>query len=402
MPRYIYTAKSQPQKTIQGIIEAETEQEAINKLNKSGYFPISVTLEDITQARKSFFGFGIITKKEITLFTRQLSTLLTSGVNIINSLNILAKQTENKHFRLVLNDIITKIKEGFPLSESFASYPKLFSGLYTSIIHSGEIGGHLEEALQNLSDFMEKEEEFKSSLQSSLVYPLFIIAVSTLTVIILIGFVIPRLVVMFKDMGQNLPISTQILINLSEFLQGYWWIILAVIALIVFSLIRIYKTLAGRLVIDKIRLKLPILGLITLKTNIGRLMRTLSLLLSSSMPIVYSIEISKSVISNQVIKNEILRFKDKLSSGSSLSSCMKDSKIFPDFVITLINTGEESGTLEKSLLRIADEYEKEADRALKSLTRLLEPIIILIMGLIVGFIVISMLLPIFQLNLIVK
>lgn len=402
MLRYAYTAKINPQKTIRGDIEAESEQEAINKLTKLGYFPISIEVEKLSLDKKDILHFRRISSKDIALFTSQLSNLIESGVNIISALRIIANQNTNKYLKIIINDIIGKIEGGRPLSESLGFYPTLFSNLYTAMIHSGEIGGNLEEALKHLAAFLEKEYEFKNSVRAALTYPLFVFVIGALTVIILIAFVIPRLVSMFEGMGQILPLPTRVLISLSAFLQNYWWLIAALIFISVFLLRRTYLNAQGRLFWDRLKLKPAIGGEITLKTEISRFMRTLSLLLSSGMPIIYSLDISTSVVQNQVLVLTMQKFKDQISKGASFSSCLQDSKLFPSFVTNIVRVGEESGTLEKSLMRIADNYERDVDSALKTLTRLLEPVIILVIGLIVGFIVLAMLLPIFQINIIVR
>ncbi|MBI5144847.1 MAG: type II secretion system F family protein, partial [Candidatus Omnitrophica bacterium] len=346
--------------------------------------------------------FGKKSKRDLTIFTRQLSSLIESGVNILNILNIILTQTSDKYLKSVLSDIIGKIKDGRSLSESLSSHPYLFSNRSTSIIHSREIGGNVEQALKRLADFLEKEEEFKNSLIAALTYPFFVLVVGALTVIVLLTFVIPRFVTMFTDMGQVLPLPTRVLINLSGFLRGYWWFILAIIFMVIFFCKRLYNKPAGKMQLDRIKLKAAILGNIILKTEVGRLMRTLSLLLSSGIPIVQSLELSSMAIENQVLKLEVQKFKEQINAGASFSDCLKNSKLFPAFLTNIISVGEETGRLEAALLRIADTYERDTDRALKGFSRLLEPLIILVVGLIVGFIVLSMLLPIFQINLIVR
>ena len=398
MPRFKYSAKSEPAKTIQGDIEAESRQDAINKLHRMNYFPIAVIPHDLSSA-PSLLGINRIPDKEITLFTRQLSTLIESGVNILTALNIVIKQTPNKRLRYCLEDVRAKIKDGKSFSESLSQHPDLFGGLYISLIHSGEVGGNIQLALKRLADFLEKEQELKNSVRAALVYPAFILCVSILTIIVLLTFVIPRLVSMFEDLGQTLPLPTKILINASGIMRSYWWLILAGVFVIVFVFQRFYHNPRGRTAIDKIKLGLPVIGQVFLKVQFGRFSRTLSLLSSSGIPIVQALDISGAALDNQAIRLEIDKFKKEIAEGASLAKCLSNSNVFPDFVTNIISIGEETGTLEKSLLRIADEYEREADRALKSLTRLLEPVIILAMGLIVGFIVLSMLLPIFQLNL---
>ncbi len=402
MQKYIYTAKSKPGETVQDSIEAETEEDAINKITQLGYFPVSIQNAAPRLQKSGLRRLLKISDKNIALFTVQLASLLESGVTILNSLTIISNQTSDTYFKAVLQDIAHKIRDGRSLSESFAEYPVMFSPLYISMIHSGEVSGSVEPALKRLAEFMEKEEEFKSSLWAALTYPFFLLAVSIITVLVLLGFVIPRLVSMFSDMGQVLPLPTQILVNLSAFLRNYWLIIGLIIITVVFIIHQLYRKPEGRLIFDRFKIHMPGLGIIILKTEISRFVRTLSLLISGGIPIVYSLDVTASSIQNELLKKEVLAFKDKLSQGTSLSQCLKESQLFPSLVTNIVNTGEESGNLERALLRVAVDYEKEVDRVIKTLTRLLEPVIILIMGLVVGFIVIAMLLPIFQINLIVR
>lgn len=402
MPKYIYTAKSKPHQTIKGDIEAESEQDAINKLSKMGYFPISVQAEVSALNKPGLRRFGKISNRDVVLFTRQLSSLLESGVNILNSLNIISNQSANKYLNVILSNITHQIKDGKSLSESLKNHPRIFFPFYTAMIHSGEVGGNLSQVLSRLADFLEKDEEFRNSVRASLTYPFFIFMVSAITIIVLLGFVIPKLVGMFEDMGQILPLPTKILINISGFLRNYWWLILALIFVLVFLLRRFYQKPYGKNSLDKFKLNLVVLGNLILKTEVSRLMRTLSLLLSSGIPIVFALDVSISVIENNILKLQVKKFRDQIAGGLSFSKALSQSALFPAFVTNIVIVGEEGGTLENSLLRIADDYENEADRTLKTLTRLLEPIIILVMGLIVGFIVLSMLLPIFQINLLVR
>jgi type II secretory pathway component PulF len=402
MVKYSYLAKTSPETIIQGQLEAESVQDAVSKLDKMGYFPLSVKNQETVLDKQNIAYFWKSPKKELPLFTRQLASLVEFGVNILKSFTIIQGQVSDKYLKAIINDLIAKIKDGKSLSESLSLYPEFFSGFYISLVHSGEVGGNIEVALKRLADYLEKEEEFKNSIRGALIYPSFILVVSVVTVIILLGFVIPRQVTMFADMGQMLPLPTKILISSSEFLRSFGWMILVAIFVFIFLLRRFYLTIQGKISIDNLKLKTFLLGQIILKTEISRLSRTLSLLLSSGVPITQSLEISKAVLDNEILKLEIKKLKDGVAGGLSLSKCMQGSKLFPPFVTSLIATAEEGGAIDRSLLRIADEYEKEVDRALKLLIRMLEPCIILVMGCIVGFIVISMLLPIFEINLIVR
>ena len=401
MPIYAYLAKTDPQNTIQGEIEAESDQEAINKIGQAGYFPISVILKD-KNSRVLNKTLKRISKRDIVLFIRQLSTLVDSGVPIVSGLNIVMSQIPNLYLKEVLGDVVGRIKDGKSFSDSLAAHPEVFPQLYTAIINSGEVSGSLKTTLTRLADFLEKEEEFRNSVRSALVYPAFVFCVGVLTVIVLIGFVIPRLVNMFEDMGQVLPLPTKILIEASVVFNKYWVIIIALTAVIIFFLRRQYLSPQGRLAWDKFKLKLAVLGEITLKTEISRLTRTLSLLLSGGLSVVSSLDVVSSILGNRVLKQEISQIKDDIIGGLSLSNSIKKCKLFPNFVTNIVIIGEETGKLEKSLMRIADDYERDVDRSLKSLARMLEPIIILAVGLVVAFIVLAMLLPIFQMNLIVR
>jgi type II secretory pathway component PulF len=400
MPKFTYSAKTEPGKAIQGDIEAESEAEAINKLLQSGYYPLSVQAADFSFAQSS--QLKKISKKETVIFTRQLTSLIESGVTVVNALGVVETQSPNKYLKAVLSDVAGKIKDGKSLSESLATYPQIFSNLYTSILYSGETGGNLPEAMKRLSVFLENEEEFKNSLIASLTYPSFILIVSALTVFILMGFVVPSLVTMFEDMQQVLPLPTKMLIEISRFLQHYWWLLAALIGIFAFLLQRFNRTNQGKIALDNFKLKLPFFGQTILKTEISRLTHTLSLLISSGIPLISSLETTLASINNQILKLEMQKFKGQIAEGLSFSQCLRDSKLFPAFVTNIVAVGEEGGELEKSLSRISETYAKDVDRSLKGFIRIIEPVIILIMGILVGFIVLAMLLPIFQINLIAK
>jgi len=397
MPKYTYIAKTAPDRMLKGIIETESAQEAISRLNKNGYYIVSLRDQEARRSRSRLF-FRKVSRREIVTFTRQLATLIDSGVNVVNAITIIVNQADNKYLKSVLVDVNAKIKDGSSLSESLRPHGDIFPALYTSLIRTGETTGSLNISFQRLAQFLESEEEFKNSLRASLIYPGFVLSIGAITVIVLLVFVIPRLVSMFDDMGQILPLPTTMLINFSRLLRNYWWFILSSIAAILFILRRFYKTPQGKSFSDQLKLMSPVAGRIFLKAEIGRLMRALSLLFSSGIPIITALETASSVMQNQILKRELSRVKEEVIKGGSLSGCLKGSRFFPEFTRSIIAIGEESGQLEKSFLRIADDYEAETQRLLKAFIRLVEPIIILVLGLIVGFIVLSMLLPIFRIN----
>ncbi|MDD2702662.1 MAG: type II secretion system F family protein [Candidatus Omnitrophica bacterium] len=401
MPRYIYTAKSHPDKIIQSSIEAESIQDAVNRVTDMGYFPLEIEYEKLHLQRVRGF-FSAVPMKDIVQVTYQLARLSESGVNILNSLNIIAGQTGNRYLKAVIEDIRNRINEGKSLSESLESHRDLFSGVYAAMIRAGETGGNLELSLKQLAEYLEREEGLKHSVRSALTYPFFVFVMSVVTIAVLFMFVIPRLIPLFTDMDQVLPLPTRILLGLSSFFRVYWWLIGVITGAGFFIIYRLYSHPQGRFYFDKIRLRFPVLGAIFLKNELSRMTRTLSLLLAGGIPIVTSLGTAASVMENTVLKKEAERIRERITSGSGFFQCLNESDVFSPFVKNMVRIGEETGSLEKSLLRIADDYEKQVNDALKVLIQLLEPSMILVMGLVVGFIVLSLLLPIFQLNAIVK
>lgn len=399
MSKYAYTARSSSFQELTGVIEADSELDAINRLAQKGHYPLSLVPGDVCLPDHDLFSAWRISRKDVLAFTRQLSTLLGSGVNIISALTLIGDQCTNKYFQPVVMDIRDRIREGAPLSEGLAAYPSLFSGLYTALVHSGEVSGNLDGTLKRLFEFLEKEDVLKDELLAALTYPLFICGVGVITMVVLVGFVMPKLIVMFADMGQTLPLPTMILITVSRGLSQFWWAIAGVMGAAGYFLYRFYQTEDGRYRVDTIKIRMFLLKDIIIKTEISRFMRTFALLLTGGIETVTALEGSCSVLKNSVLKREASGFRDRIMKGGSLSQCLRGSKLFPAFVTNIISVGEESGSLEQSLLSIAGEYERDVDRMVKTLTRLLEPAIILVMGLVVGFIVLAMLLPIFQMNL---
>ncbi|MDD5668921.1 MAG: type II secretion system F family protein [Candidatus Omnitrophica bacterium] len=398
MALFSYTAKINPNRSIQGEIEAESESSAVKKICALGYFPIDVRNKNTAVVNSQGSSGKHVSRKDVFMFTRQLSKLISSGITIVNALELLRRQTKNNYFSSVIREITDAVKNGAGIAESLSRYPKIFSRLYVAMVRSGEAGGTLEAALKQTSDFLEKEERNRSAFIRALVYPLFVAAVGIGTVFILLVFVIPRLVFMFEDMGQVLPIPTKILIETSSFTRSYWWIEVSFIVILTAVWKRVKRKSGVRMFIDKTSIKAPVVGRIILQTQIGRFLRTMALLLGGGLPVLFTLEVSEAQVENLCLVSEIHVFRKKISEGLSLSECLKNSVYFPLEVQNIVAVGEETGTLEKSLTRLADDYESEADSAVQVFLQLLEPVIIVGMGLIVGFIVLSMLLPVFQIN----
>lgn len=401
MPKFIYRAKKNPTEIIEGTIIADNRTSAIQKISGMGYYLLSIDeyikSKDVLKRRISIFPRRI-SLKDITNFTRQLSDLLESGLTIVKALDILQQETENRRLKEVILDIRDFCVDGNPLSMALARHPEVFSNLFVSMVKSGETGGALESILRRLSDFNEKRLEIQTKVRSSLAYPILMLIVGGITIIVLLTYVIPRMVDMFGDLGQNLPVPTLILIGISDVIKNYWWLVLSFILAVSFIFTRIYKTKEGKLAIDNSKMNIPIFGNLTKKIEIARFTRTLATLLQNGVPILESLNVVADTVDNAVIKGEIKKVATYVKDGADLAHGFSKGSIVPSLVINMIAVGEGAGQVEKSLFKVAESYERESDAAIKVMMSLLEPILILGLGLIVGFIVISMLLPIFEIN----
>lgn len=391
---------------MEGSLEAETEQEALAKLSQMGYFPLSIQREETSPqgqaAPRSFRLFTRIRRRDITLFTRQLADLLESGLPLMRTLDVLREQMENPRLQEVLADLASQIRDGRSLSDALAIYPRVFSPLYVSMVRSGEVGGMLGEVLARLADFAEKEEELHVKMRSALAYPILILLVGMGTIAVLLMFVVPKLVLLFQEVGQILPLPTRVLIGLSQWFVSYWWLVVSIAGLGVFLVRRGGLSQGARLAIDRIKLRLPVCGSLIKKVEIARFARSLATLLSHGVPILQGMQVVVQATGNELLRGELQQIGEQLKGGDSLSQGMRRGRIFPALVTHMVAVGEEAGSLDRSLFKIADTYEREADRAMKLMTSLVEPVMILIMGSLVGFIVIAMLLPIFEIDLLAR
>jgi len=405
MPTYKYRAKKGPEAVTEGVVEAQGEREAIDKISQMGFFPLSVepmSRADQPQSKLPVkFSFRI-KSNEITIFNRQLASLLKSGVPILTSLNIIAEQSDNHRLKETLSSIHNSVKEGATFSSSLASYPHVFSPLYIAMIRSGEDSGSLPEVLLRIADYRAKQEEVVLRFRTALAYPVLMALVGVGTVIFMLTFVMPRLIGIFSNLGERLPLPTRALIFISGALRQYGlWIVIAV-SFILLSLQRYARTKLGQVSLGAFVLHMPLFGKLIFKNELARFSRTLEMLNKGGIPILQAIDIATGVLENQVIKNVLkVSYKD-LEQGGSFGQSLKNSKMFPVFMTNLIIVGEESGKLNEALAELAQSYERDTDEAIKIFASLLEPLMILGMGLIVGFIVVAMLLPIFEINVITR
>ena len=338
--------------------------------------------------------------KELALFTRQFSVMLDAGLPLVQCLEILAQQQENKSFQKVLLQTRSDVEAGMTLADSMAKHPRVFNPLYTNMVAAGETGGILDIILQRLSTYLEKMVKLKSDVRSALIYPVAVIVIAIAVITVIMIVVIPAFKAIFEGLlgpGEGLPLPTQIIVAISQFMASYWWLIAFVIGIIVFGLKTYYKTPGGERVIDKLLLALPILGALLIKITIARFARTLSTLLSSGVPILESLDITAKTAGNVIVAEAILKVRSGIEQGQTIVEPLKASKIFPTMVSQMIGVGEQTGALDAMLSKIADFYEQEVDAAVANMLALMEPAIILFLGISIGGIVIAMYLPLFTL-----
>ncbi len=406
MPRFLYKAKKGPTEIVEGAIDAESDSQAISKIGALGLFPVSVVKEeqfsgDGQSGMVSRF-FKRVKTSDLAVFTRQLADLLDAGLTLVAALDILAKQTENKSLVRAIIDIRDYIKSGNSFTKALERHPSIFLNLYVSMARSGEVSGTLETVLNRLADFLEEQEEFKTKVQAALAYPLLMAFVGLIVGIVLITFIMPRIIGIFEDLGQNLPLITIILLTVSKVIRSYWYIAVSVIAFLFFLFRQLIKTKEGKSFFDAVKNGIPIVGLFLKKVDIARFARTTGTLLGNGVTILESLEIVRDIMSNELARKDLREVFVKVRDGSSMAGALGSSSYFPIFVVNMIAVGEESGQLERNLLKVADSYERETDKMIKIISSLIEPIMIVVMGLMVGFIVIAILLPIFQISLIAK
>lgn len=403
MPVYQYKALDAAGKALSGIVDADTAKEARQKLRMQNLFTTSiaeaekeVTLTSEVQVRKVLRR---IRRKDISTATRQLATLLRSGMPVVQSLSAIIEQLEGHPLQKVMLEIREKVNSGSSFADALADHPRLFSTLYVGMVRAGESAGALETILQRLADYLEKTEKQRNRIRSVMVYPIVMLFVGGGVLAFLMTYVVPTLIKLFTEMKRDLPLPTQILIAISSFVRSYKMLILIgaiVAAFIAFK--RLIRTEAGRLRYDAFRLKVPVLGTLARKLCMVRFARTLGTLVAGGVPLLQALVIVRDIVGNAVIGKALDDAKDNIARGQTISDPLKSSGHFPPIVTHMVAVGEATGNLEEMLFNVADAYEDEVETAISSLTSLLEPLIIVIMGVIVGFIVLSVLLPIFDMN----
>lgn len=405
MPVFSYKASDSSGNVVKGTLEASEEREVVEKLQGMDYIPIRITLGE-TAARGFNFNLSInfsalfqrVTQKDVMVFTLDLCALLEAGLPVDKALTILINVSEKDKFKQIIHGILKSVEGGNSLSEALAKYPNIFSTLYVNMVTAGETGGVLPMVLDRLGSFLENSQDLKEYITSSMVYPLFLVFVGGISIIIMLTFVLPKFSIIFADMGQAMPGSTKMLLAISHGLRAYWWLIIGVIAAATFLLKRYVQTPVGRLKFDRFKLQLPVVGKLVKSVEVARFSRTLGTLIRSGVPILQAMRLVREIINNQLIAGNLAIVYDRVKEGESLSKPLDQADIFPPLAVQMIAVGEETGKLDQMLLRVADNYEKVVRNMIKRFVNLLEPVMILAMGLMVGFIVISMLLAVFSMN----
>lgn len=387
--------------TLQGEMEAENREAVISRLRSQRIRPKAnkVRAKGRFDQELKIPGFGEkITQKDVVIFTRQLTTMIDSGLPIVQSLDILAQQAENKTFSKTIKQIKQDVEGGTTFGDALRKHPKQFDDLYTNMVDAGEIGGILDTILARLSGYMEKAMKLKSKIKGAMIYPISIVSVAVIVTTILLIFVIPTFADMFGSFGKALPLPTQIAMNLSYVTIAYFKYIIALWVAIFFTVRMWYRTEKGRYAIDGFLLKLPIFGDLFRKAAVARFTRTLSTLISSGVPILDSLHITGKTAGNKVVEKVILDARQSISEGRTLTEPLVESQVFPPMVCQMINVGETTGALDSMLNKIADFYDDEVDSAVSNLTALMEPLVIVFLGIIIGGLVVAMYMPIFQLG----
>ena len=394
MPMFEYTARSQTGQIQKGQLDVSNKDDVSAYLRKNRLILVSV--REAPKQIKFSMGGPRVKTRDIVIFTRQFATMINAGLPLVQSLNILASQTENKTLADVTKAVVYDVESGNTLADAFSKHPKAFSSLYVNMVAAGEAGGILDTILLRLATFLEKNDALVRKVKGAMIYPGVIISVAAIAICILLVFVIPTFQTMFSSAGLELPLPTRVVIGMSDFLIGYWWAILGVMAGGVFALKSYYATAPGRLQIDALMLKAPVLGDVIRKSAVSRFTRTLGTLVSSGVSILEGLEITAKTAGNQVVHNAVMESRQSIAGGETIAAPLERSKVFPPMVISMIAVGEQTGGLDEMLSKIADFYDEEVDVAVSALLSLMEPAMIVGLGVIVGGMVIAMYLPIFD------
>jgi len=404
MPEFMYEALDKGGKQVKGIIEASSDEVIIEKLHGMGYYPLRVVPHkkkmgelDILAMPGLRFVFHRVKFKHIVTFTRQLATLIDAGLPILRSLFILQEQTESAMFKKKIEQMAKDIESGSSLSDAMGKHGKIFDKLYVNMVRAGEIGGVLESVLNKIAEFLEKRQALKSKVRSAMMYPVVVMVMAGLIVGYILVAIIPRFAAIFTQLGAQLPGPTMMLVHASNILtkHGIWVIVGIIILSIIFS--KINKTKTGKYLFDRIKLKVPAVGELLRKIAIARFADTLSTLINSGVPILQALDIVRDTSGNEVVARAMVKVYESVKDGETIHEPLQESKVFPPLVIHMVAVGEETGAIDHMLLKVAEAYEREVNDTVNALTSILEPLLIVFLGVIIGTIVVALYLPYFML-----
>jgi type IV pilus assembly protein PilC len=415
MARFEYTALDARGQESRGVIEASTQNDAVGQLRQAGYFPTNVVEEGkgglpkatkdqkkamakatAPRAKKAgFLARKTVSSKVLMIFTRQLATLIDAGLPLLRGLTVLAKQEKDLVLRNTINALADSVQGGSTFSESMAQHPRVFNKLYINMVKAGELGGVLELVLNRLAEFQEKAQKIKNKVVSAMAYPVVVLLIAVGIMFFLLTFIVPKFEQIFKDMLGNKPLPplTQFVIDASNLLKTNLIAVVAVIVVIIVCYNLIARTPKGRHIVDRIKLNMPLFGDLTRKSSISRFSRTLGTLVTSGVPILQALNITRDTAGNSVVAEAVTKVHDAVKEGESIVAPLEASRVFPPMVISMVDVGEETGQLPEMLLKIAEVYDDEVDNAVDAMTSMLEPIMIVFLAVIVGTIVIALFLP---------
>jgi type IV pilus assembly protein PilC len=391
MATFTYTARAFNGDLRTATIDASSRDDVIAQLRKQR---LSVVKIDQDATKK--VGRGSIKTRDVVIFTRQFSTMINSGLPLVQALTILAEQTDNKALAEVTKKVVFDVESGNTVADALSKHPRAFTNLYVNMVAAGEAGGILDTILMRLATFLEKNDALVRKVKGAMIYPAVIMSVAAVAIVVLLIFVIPVFEGMFASVGLALPLPTRIVIGASRFLKSYWWVVLAVFVVGGYLFKKYYASHSGKLVVDRFMLKMPVLGDVLRKSAVSRFTRTLGTLISSGVSILEGLEITAKTAGNRVIQDAIMQSRSSIAGGDTIAQPLQKSKVFPPMVISMIAVGEQTGGLDEMLSKIADFYDEEVDAAVSNLLSLLEPIMIVFLGVVVGGMVVAMYLPIFD------
>jgi type IV pilus assembly protein PilC len=392
MPQFTYTARSMNGELKSATIDAPNRDEVIKQLKQQRLNVVKIDEGSATKKKRG----GRIKMRDIVIFTRQFSTMINAGLPLVQALDILANQSENPALKDVTRQVVFDVESGNTVADALRKHPAAFTDLYVNMVAAGEAGGILDTILMRLAVFMEKNDALIRKVKGAMIYPSVIMSVAAIAITVLLVFVIPTFQTMFASAGIALPLPTRVVIGMSHILKTYWYVFIGVIAGLFFTIKRYYATAGGKLAIDKALLKAPVLGDVLRKSAVSRFTRTLGTLISSGVSILDGLEITAKTAGNRVIQDAIMESRASIAGGETIAAPLKKSQVFPPMVISMIAVGEQTGGLDEMLSKIADFYDEEVDAAVSGLLALMEPVMIVFLGVIVGGMVVAMYLPIFD------